>query len=104
MLNVIFARMENQAVSISVSLFRNFLLKANQLENICFIIIRLFGFSNLGTLGKKKNLVSDIFLLVFCSLKYVEIRSLGMMVVYRSHRNYSLSGILEQETTKKNWP
>uniref|UniRef100_A0A8U8BTM6 Uncharacterized protein n=1 Tax=Geospiza parvula TaxID=87175 RepID=A0A8U8BTM6_GEOPR len=32
MLNVIFARMENQAVSISVSLFRNYLLKANQLE------------------------------------------------------------------------
>lgn len=67
MLNVIFARMENQAVSISVSLSRNQLLKANQLERFVSSLLTLFGFSNLGTLGK--NLVSDIFLLVFCILK-----------------------------------
>lgn len=65
MLNVIFARMENQAVSISVSLFGNYLLKANQLERFVLSLLKLFGFSNLSTLGKNKNLVSDIFLLVF---------------------------------------
>lgn len=65
MLNVIFARMENQAVSISVSLSGNYLLKANQLERFVLSLLKLFGFSNLSTLGKNKNLVSDIFLLVF---------------------------------------
>lgn len=65
MLNVIFARMENQAVSISVFLSRNQLLKPNQLERFVSLLT-LFGFSNLGTLGR--NLVSDI-LLVFCTLK-----------------------------------
>lgn len=65
MLNVIFARMENQAVSISVSLSGNYLLKANQLERFVLSLLKLFGFSNLSALGKNKNLVSDIFLLVF---------------------------------------
>lgn len=65
MLNVIFARMENQAVSISVSLSGNYLLKANQLERFVLSLLKLFGFSNLSTLGKNKNLVSDIFLFVF---------------------------------------
>lgn len=40
-------------------------LESKPAWEIVLSLLKLFGFSNLSTLGKNKNLVSDIFLLVF---------------------------------------
>lgn len=60
MLNVIFARMENQAVSISVFLYRK------QLESC---VLSLNVWTLLSYLRLIKGLVSSIFLFAFCSLR-----------------------------------
>lgn len=66
MLNVIFARMENQAVSISVSLYRNYLLKANHLERfVLSLLLKLLGFPSLCTSEEKKVWYFTLFFLCF---------------------------------------